>query len=58
MAGSIAELRDAIKSMDQRLDSKIDRLDSKVDRQFLWTVGIQITVLLAVIGTLLRTYGH
>jgi uncharacterized coiled-coil protein SlyX len=63
--GVMTELRDAIKSMDRRLDTKIDRLDttidrldSKVDRQFLWCVGIQITVLLAVIGTLLRTYSH
>jgi uncharacterized coiled-coil protein SlyX len=55
---SIVDLRDVIKSMDQRLDAKIDRLDAKIDRQFLWTIGIQITVLLAVIGTLLRTYGH
>jgi hypothetical protein len=44
--------------MDRRLDTKIDRLDGKVDRQFLWCVGIQITVLLAVVGTLLRTYSH
>ena len=54
-AGSIADLRDSIRLMDQRLDGKFDRLDAKVDRQFIWTIGIQITVLLAVIGTLLGT---
>jgi hypothetical protein len=54
-AGSITDLRDSIRLMDQRLDAKIDRLDTKVDRQFVWTIGIQVTVLLAVIGTLLST---
>jgi hypothetical protein len=57
-SGSIAELRDAIRSLDQRVDAKIDRLDTKIDRQFLWTIGIQMTVFLEVIGTLLRGYGR
>ena len=54
--GLIADLRDSIRLMDQRLDAKIDRLDAKVDRQFVWTIGIQVTVLLAVIGTLLSSF--
>jgi hypothetical protein len=56
--GSMVELRDTIKAMGHRLDAKIDKLDTKIDRHFLWTVGIQMAVLLAVIGTLLRTYGR
>ena len=45
-----------VTSMDARLgrvETRLDTLDSKVDRNFVWTVGIQITVLLAVIGPLL-----
>jgi len=41
---------------DRRFDSidrRFDRLEDKVSRQFVWTVSIQITVLLAVVGSLL-----
>ena len=36
------------------LEARIDRLDDKVSRYFTWLVGIQIGVLIAVIGALLR----
>ncbi len=46
--------------LDQKVDrfreelcGRIDALDQKFSRYFLWTIGIQITVLLAVIGALL-----
>lgn len=29
------------------------RVDDRMSRQFMWTVGIQITTLLAVLGALL-----
>lgn len=62
------ELAARIDALDQRMtaiDHKVDRfreelaarihtLDQKVSRQFMWLVGIQIAVLLAVIGALLR----
>jgi uncharacterized coiled-coil protein SlyX len=61
------EIRDALQHLDQRLtflDQKVDRfrdelaariesLDQRVSKQFIWLVGIQIMVLLAVIGALL-----
>jgi hypothetical protein len=34
-------------------NARLDTLDEKFSRFFLWTIGIQITVLLAVIGALL-----
>jgi hypothetical protein len=53
-------------ALDQKLDlvrsklggrrGRIERLDEKVSRQFVWPVGIQIAVLLAVVGALLRGY--
>jgi len=47
------ELSGRIDALDQRLTGRIDALDQKFSRYFLWTIGIQITILLAVIGALL-----
>lgn len=47
------ELAARIEALDQRLSARIEALDQKVSRQFIWLVGIQIMVLLAVIGALL-----
>jgi len=56
-----AELSSRIDALDQKLDrfreelsSRIDALDYKMSRQFIWLVGIQIAMMLAVIGALLR----
>ena len=50
-----------IDALDQKVDrfreelsSRIDALDQKFSRYFLWLIGIQITILLAIIATLLR----
>lgn len=62
-----ADIREGLQHLEQRLtflDQKVDRfreelaaridaLDQKVSKQFIWLVGIQIMVLLAVIGALL-----
>lgn len=54
------ELREMVIHLDQKVDrfreelaARIDALDQKVSKQFIWLVGIQIMVLLAVIGALL-----
>ena len=47
------ELSGRIDALDHRLTGRIDALDEKFSRYFLWTIGIQITILLAVIGALL-----
>ncbi len=56
----ILHLNSRVDALDQKVDrfreelsSRIDALDAKFSRYFLWTIGIQITVLLAVIGALL-----
>jgi uncharacterized coiled-coil protein SlyX len=41
--------------IDQRfigLDLRLDGLDAKISRQFVWLVGIMLTMLIAVIGGL------
>ena len=48
-----AQLSSRIDNLEARLSGRLDRLDEKFSRFFLWTIGIQITVLLAVIGALL-----
>jgi len=35
-------------------NGRIDALDQKISQQFIWLMGIQVAVLLAVIGALLR----
>jgi hypothetical protein len=39
-----------------RLDYRVDIVDQKVDRHFTWVVGLQLTLMLAVMGTLLAAY--
>ena len=48
------KLASRLDSFEQRLTDRIDRLDQKLSRQFLWLLGVEVTVLLAVIGALLR----
>ena len=48
------ELAGRIDAVEQRLTGRIDGLGQKLSRQFLWLVGVQVTVLLAVIGAMLR----
>lgn len=50
-----------IDALDQKVDifkeelsSRIDALDQKFSRYFLWLIGIQITILLAIIASLLQ----
>ena len=43
----------ALKESVARLDLRMDALEEKISRQFLWMVGIQITILMAVLGAVL-----
>ena len=49
----VDRFREELSRRIDRIDARIDTLDEKFSRFFLWTIGIQITVLLAVIGALL-----
>lgn len=56
MAWGFGETVRRFEAVDRRFDAidrRFERLEDKVSRQFVWTVGIQVTVLLAVIGALL-----
>ena len=49
----LVEIRDAVRSLEHRVDARFASLDDKVSRQFVWLVGIQVTVLVAIVGALL-----
>lgn len=39
-----------------QVDARFAALDEKIDRHFTWLVGIQVAVLLAVVGALVGSY--
>ena len=55
LSGRIDGLSARVDALDRKLDARFDNLDQKVSRTFLWVVGVQMTILLAVIGALIRT---
>jgi uncharacterized coiled-coil protein SlyX len=38
----------------EELSNRIDALDQKFSRYFLWIIGIQVSIFLAIIATLLK----
>lgn len=53
MEESVARLDQRIQRFDQRMEGRFIALEEKVSRHFLWMVGIQITILMAVLGAVL-----
>jgi tetrahydromethanopterin S-methyltransferase subunit G len=64
--GFRGELASRIDSLDQRFSSRIESLDQKIDRRsdaleqkfsryFFWIIGIQVTIFLSIIATLLKS---
>lgn len=49
------ELATRIDALDQKVDRRLAALDQKMSRQFLWILGIQVTVLIAVVGALVAS---
>ena len=50
----VQDLRRHVEVLDHRISASIDGLDSKMSRQFTWIVGIQVAMLVAVMGALFR----
>jgi hypothetical protein len=63
-------LREAVASLDRRIasletrmdarflamDNRFTALDTKISRQFLWILGVQMTMFVAMIATLMSTF--
>jgi SMC interacting uncharacterized protein involved in chromosome segregation len=45
-----------VESRFQQVDNRFQAFDVKVDRHFTWVIGIQMTLLLAVIGAMVGSY--
>lgn len=55
--GAVSELRADVRELRgeiRELGSEIRELRDQVSRQFTWVVGLQMTVLVAVLGALLK----
>jgi uncharacterized coiled-coil protein SlyX len=52
-SNAFVELRTAVGRLEQRMDARFAALDDKVSRQFYWIIGIQITILIAMLGVAL-----
>jgi hypothetical protein len=48
-----AKLSDSVARLETKLGDSFARLDEKISRQFIWLVGMLVTVLAAVVGGLL-----
>ena len=55
LARRIEAVRAELASRCDRIDLRLDGLDQKLSRGFYWLAGMQFTILLAIVGTLLRT---
>jgi uncharacterized coiled-coil protein SlyX len=40
-------------AIEQRVDARFNALESKMSTQFLWIIGVQVTVLVAVLAAML-----
>ena len=49
---AIRDLGTDVARLDAKLSDSVARLDEKISRQFVWLVGMLVTVLAAVVGGL------
>jgi len=61
LRGALLRLDGRMDGLDQKIDRfreelarRIDGVDHRISRGFFWVVGMQLTVLLAIVGTLLQ----
>lgn len=57
---ALLEVRDSVRHLEQRLEARLDRmearfgtLEDRVSRQFVWTVGVQVTTFVAIVAAML-----
>lgn len=54
LSGRIDALESKFDKRFAGIDARFTALDDKLSRVFVWVVGVQVTVLLAVVGTVLQ----
>jgi uncharacterized coiled-coil protein SlyX len=53
LSNTLVALRGDFARVEQRMDARFDAVDERMSRQFHWLVGILITTLVAMLGTML-----
>ena len=53
---AFADLRLELRDFRAETIRRFEALDGKIDRHFTWLVGIQVAVLVSVVGALVRSY--
>ncbi len=56
-ARGIGELRESIRNLDAKVDRRFDVLDQKFSHPFTWVIGLQVTMLLALLTGSLGVVG-
>jgi tetrahydromethanopterin S-methyltransferase subunit B len=52
------DMRQTMRSLEQRMEFRFDSLDSKMSRQFMWLVGMMMTQLLAILAAMVALLRH
>lgn len=53
---NLTEVRSEMNRRFEAVEARFAALDGKIDRHFTWLVGIQVAVLVAVVGALVGSY--
>ena len=56
LRGEMSGLRGETNRRFEAVDGRFAVLDQKIDRHFTWLVGIQVAVLVSVVGALVGSY--
>ena len=56
-ARTFDDMRETMRSFGHRMDTRFDAMDAKLSRMFMWLVGIQMSVVLALLA-LVATLRH
>lgn len=49
----VDRLAERMDHLADRMDRRFEALDDKVSKQFIWMIGIQVTILIAIVGAVL-----
>src|SRR5262245_33630071 len=53
VSGMESRLDGRIDSLEHRMDTRFEQLDHKLDQRFGWLIGLQITTILAFVGSVI-----
>ena len=57
-ARTFDDMRQTMRSFEHRMDARFDAMDAKMSRGFMWLVGMQMSVVLALIALVATALRH